>query len=234
LVIRRKSIVFVRPYNYLPTATDSIFLGMLTRRQVVDASKAVTDADHLPAAQDLAGVLFDQSSRVRVAPDGRIFFSATEVSLPTTIADVPGSGMIFSLEPGRQATLTRVIPRGAAQNLGDAMQFFEFSPDMHYLSIPFSDGRVSILDIASGEARIVQPAGESDTQGNVRLATIPVWRNTDELTFARPMADGIHHEIVRYSLSTKTATVISSDWPANVLNLVNKPTTQPTTAPAGQ
>jgi hypothetical protein len=232
-----QSIVFIRPYN-LAGAKDGVCLGVLTRHQVVNTATGVIDSRQPwspppSSADDLAGMIFDQSSRVRVAKDGRIFFSATEITLPTTIADLPASSTIFVCDPARQSTLTRVLPLGAVQNLGDATQFFELSQDARYLSIPFSDGRVSILTIATGDAQIVQPVGEPDKQGNVRLAMIPLWRNADELTFARPMPDGIHHEVVLYAVNEKTATVLSSDWPTDVLNLVNKPTTQPTTAPAG-
>jgi hypothetical protein len=225
-----QNIIFIRPYG--TANSNGVSLGVLTQHQVVDPKTGVIDS-HTPwsapptPADDLAGMLFDQSARVRIAKDGRIFFSAMQVTLPTTIADLPGNATIFSYDPAKQSTLTRVIPLGAVQNVGDAAPFFELSPDARYLSIPFSDGRVSILNIATGDAQIVQPVGEPDKQGNVRLAMVPVWRANDELTFARPAADGIHHEVVRYSVNNKTSAVLSSDWPEEVLNMVNKPTTQP-------
>jgi hypothetical protein len=130
-------------------------------------------------------------------------------------ADFNAEGTIFSFDPEKQATLTRVVARGATQTIGNAAQYFELSPDARYLSIPFSDGQVSVLDIAKGESQWVQAVGEANTD-NLNPATLPVWRTSTELTFLRPVKDSTTHEVVRYSIPDKTATVISGDWPASL------------------
>ena len=212
-----KYVVFIRPNDW-KEGQKEILLGILTRQQVIDANGRLLDNDHLFKGEDLAGLLFDQFSRVRVAKDGRIFFSAAEVSLPATAEDFNKESTIFSFEPGKQSTLTRVVPRGATQILGDAAQYFELSPDARYLSIPFANGRVSVLDIAKGEAQVVQPAGEGGNENDIKLATVPVWRTVTELTFVRPVQASTAHEIVRYSVTDNSATVLNSNWPSSIGN----------------
>jgi WD40-like Beta Propeller Repeat len=209
-----KSLVFIRPSEWTEDRKEAT-LGVLVRQQVMDASGHLLDSEHLPKREDLAGLLFDAYGRVRVAKDGRIFFSAADVALPATRVDFNTEGTIFSFDPSRQSTLTRVVPKGAMQTVGNAAQYFELSPDGSYLSIPFTDGRVSVLDIVQGEAELVQAESEGK-QDNLKLATIPQWRTPTELTFVRPVKDSTAHEVVRYSIPEKTATVISGDWPASV------------------
>jgi hypothetical protein len=210
-----KYVVFITPADWKQHQSQTL-VGILARQQVVDDGGHFFDSNHLPAREDLAGLLFNELSRVRVANDGRILFSAAEISLPAAVKDVDTQPSIFAFAPGKQSTLTRVVPRGAAQALGDAAQYFELSPDARYVSIPFGDGRVSVLDIASGEAQIVQAETKRAGDKQSELASIPVWRTATELTFVRPVANSTAHEVVRYSLPDKTATVISADWPASI------------------
>jgi len=229
-----KYVVFIRPNDW-KEGQKEILLGALTRQQVMDANGRLLDNDHLSKGEDLAGLLFYQFSRVRIAKDGRIFFSAAEVSLPATAVDFNEESTIFSFEPGKQSTLTRVVPRGATQILGNGMQYFELSPDARYLSIPFANGRVSVLDIAKGESQVVQPAGEGGNANNVTLATVPMWRTARELTFVRPVQASAAHEIVRYSVTDKSATVLSSDWPPSIgkwLAAKQPPSNTPAAQPA--
>jgi hypothetical protein len=205
-------VVYIRPAGWSPELKEAL-LGALSRQDVTDANGQFLDQEHLPAREDLAGLLFDPLARVRVAKDGRIFFSAAPVSAPAAVKDFDLQPTVFSFEPGKQSTLTRVVPYSAMQTMGDAAQYFELSPDARYLSIPFGDGRVSVLDIASGEAQVVQPDGKHEGDNPSQLASVPVWRTATELTFVRPTAAWTSHEVVRYSIPDKTAKVISGDWP---------------------
>jgi len=223
-----RTVVFERPYDWHKDNTGGALLGMVTRSQVIDDHGALLDTDHLPKADDLAGMLFDPAGRVRVAKDGRISFVTTEITLPTTMQDVAPQKTIFLYDPQRPATLVRVIPRGAEQTLGDAAQYFELSPDARYISIPFGDGRVSVLDTTATDNVAIIVQEKPDEQ-----QTIPTWRTATELTFVRPTADGKGHEIVRYSMTDKSVTVLSAGWPQSVLGALYKaPATQPATQPA--
>lgn len=207
--------IYIRPAGWNESQKDAA-LGILTRQEVASADGKLLDQMPLPNGEDLAGLLFNELSRVRVANDGRIFFSAAEISLPAAVKDIDTQATIYCFDPGKQATLTRVVPRSAMQATGNAAQYFELSPDARYLSVPFDDGRVSVLDIASGEAHLVQPVAEPDDKDHARLTTIPVWRTSTELTFVRPAPSSTGHEVVRYTVPDKSATVISADWPASV------------------
>ncbi|HTQ37827.1 MAG TPA: hypothetical protein VMJ32_02300 [Pirellulales bacterium] len=192
-----------------------IMVGILSRQQVVDENGHFLDAGHLPDREDLAGFIYNELSRVRVAKDGRIFFDTMEISLPAAAKDFDTEPMIFCFEPGKQSTLTRVVPRSAVQTIGNDAQYFELSPDARYISIPFDDGRVSVLDIATGEAQLVQLGVASPGNNQWHLESIPAWRTATELTFMRPV-DSTSREVVRYSVPDKKATVISTDWPASL------------------
>jgi len=212
-----KYVVYVMPTGWKGNNMQ-VLVGDLQRLQVMDEKGNFLDAEHAPS-EDFAGVLFNELSRVRIAKDGRIFFSASEVSLPVAARDFDARPTIFCFDPGKQSTLTRVVPRGAMQTAGDAAQYFELSPDAKYISIPFDDGRVSVLklgSLASDDIQIVQGDAKTEGDNKTQLASVPVWRTPTELTFVRPTTDWTSREVVRYSIPDKTATVISGDWPKAV------------------
>jgi hypothetical protein len=85
------------------------------------------------------------------------------------------------------------------------------------------EGEVSVLTIATGEVGKWQKAGEYN------LLAAPVWRNNDEITYARrnPAVEGKQParkaEIVRQKISPakgKHETVLSRDWSADTLESI--------------
>jgi hypothetical protein len=231
-----KYTIYARPVDRSADPKEGPFLGILTRQQVAQDNGVLLDGNHLPQREDLAAVLFDPFLRVRVAGDGRIFFCGVDIQLPAAIKDCDSQPTVFYFDPGKQSTLTRVIPRSALQTIGNEARFFELSPDARYLSIPFDDGRVSVLDIATGEAQLVQPDAEKSQDSNdAKLITVPTWRTATELTFARPVSDSKAHEVVRYSIPENKTTVISTGWPNDMGDwLTGKPpsaATNDSTAP---
>ena len=197
-------------------------LGSLVRRRVVDEKGSLYDKDHQAVEEELVGVLYNPQARVRVARDGRIFFAAADMTLPAAPGDMNPDAVLFSIQPGKQATVVRVAPRGAEKVMAEAGEglgcFFNVSPDGDRISVPFQDGRVMVLDVGSGNWEWVQPTAlDSHGQNNGwALRTIPVWRTETELTFAKPGAKDKDDEMVRYSVTDKTATVISGEWPEAV------------------
>ena len=166
--------------------------------------------------EDLAGLLFDTQLRVRVAKDGRIYFvSCAEVSLPVTAADFDPKPQLFCIDPGRQTTVGRVVPRSKLEQVGDASQYFEISPDGMRISTPWQDGRVSVIDLAAGSVAMVQgTAFPGSGKGDMHFTSVPTWRSANELTFVRPAGDGA--EVVRYSVADQKAVVLSKEWPREV------------------
>jgi hypothetical protein len=203
-----RSVVYMRPFG--PTA-NAVDIATLRRQPVTGEDGALVASDaKLAAAEDLAGLVFNVQSRVRVAADGRIFFSAMPVTLPASPTDLPTKATLFMVHPGRQATVQRVVPRSAEDAVGDAVQYFELSPDGQRVALPSDDGRVAVLTIGSGEVLQVQPTA---FQGDNRLVSLPTWRSGTELTFVRPAAAG-GREVVRYDVAgaNQPAVVLSGTW----------------------
>jgi hypothetical protein len=188
--------------------------GTLSRVHVIGDDGRVLD--NLADPEDLAGLLFDQMCRVRCLKDGRIVFVNAEVTLPATPNDYPQSPELFSVAPGQEATVSRVLPRSTVNQMGDASEFFEISPDGSKASIPFADGRVTVVDLATGAVSNVQPQTiSSASQSHFSLPSVPTWRSNDELTFVAPSANGTLN-VVLWSISKNAGRVLSEDWPDEV------------------
>jgi hypothetical protein len=235
-----KFLVYIKPLGPVPESSDQPRLGMLVRQRVFDDATSMpifSRGGLFPQQEELAGLFFDDGCRVRVAKDDRIFFIAADIHLPTTPIDVNPTPLLFSIDPGKQATVSRVVPRSSESDLGDALEFFELSPDNTHLSVPFKDGRVSILDLATGKVDLVQPLIIGNSQSGDQLTSTPTWRPTapgGELTFIQPQEKaGPPPEVVRYSLQDSKRTVITTTWPDDAKGkwLNRPPTTAPTTQP---
>ena len=194
-------------------AKDDLRLATLVRRAVLDEQGAIGVQKD---AEDLAGAMFSKTARVRCLRDGRILFNGVEFTLPiaTKDADVERE-RLFVLDPSRQATLARVIPRGEEEKMPKNLTFFELSPDEKRLVVGGYEGEVSVLTIATGEVGQWQNAGEYN------LMAAPVWRGNDEITYARrnPAVKGKEPprkaEIVLQKVSAGKGdheTVLSRDW----------------------
>jgi hypothetical protein len=202
-------------------AKEDLRLGTLIRRGVLDEQGKI---EIQKDAEELAGVMFSNTARVRCLRDGRILFNAVEFTLPiaTKDADVERE-RLFALDPARQSTLVRMIPRGEEENMPKNLTFFELSPDEQRVLVGGYEGEVSVLTIATGEVGKWQKAGEYN------LLAAPVWRNNDEITYARrnPAVEGKQParkaEIVRQKISPakgKHETVLSRDWSADTLESI--------------
>ena len=205
-------------------AKEDLRLGTLIWRGVLDAQGKIglqKDAD------ELAGVMFSNTARIRCLRDGRILFNAVEFTLPiaTKDADVERE-RLFALDPARQSTLVRMIPRGEEENMPKNLTFFELSPDEQRVLVGGYEGEVSVLTIATGEVGKWQKAGEYN------LMAAPVWRNNDEITYARrnPAVEGKRParkaEIVLQKVSPAKGdheTVLSRDWSVDTLESIFSP-----------
>ncbi len=165
-------------------AKDDLRLGTLVRREVIASDGTIKAADK---SEDLAGIMFGSTIRVRCLRDGRIIFNAVEFNLPVakTDADVERE-KLFEWDPARQGTLVRLLPRGEEEKMPKNLTFFEVSPDERRVLVGGFGGEVSVLTLATGDVEQLQKAGDYNLMG------APVWRNAGEITFARrnPAADG--------------------------------------------
>ena len=198
-------LVYIKPLGDI-SGKDDAHLGMLVHREIVNEQGKLWTTNTLPAEEQLVGLLYQGQSRVRVLKDGRIFFVAMEVNLPTTIADIDANPTLFSIQPGKQATVTRVIPKSAT-DVGDLPQFFELSPDMTRVSIPFEDGHITVLDLATGKVVVAQGIPIKSGGEGWKLSSVPTWHSATELTFVQPAGED-QREVVLYSVTDQSEKVL--------------------------
>ncbi len=207
------SLVFTRANVPAPDGDDALRLGAVSRRVVRDDSGELLE--EFADIDDLAGLIFDETLKLRVLADGRVLFAATDVRLPATAKQMPQRQSLFTVDLNGAATVTRVLSSAIESELAANLGFFEVSPDGTRVSVPTDNGRVAVVVLATGEVIHVQP--HKDAQDKLR--TVPTWRSNDELCFAVPAAS--EHgspkraEIVLWSArGTRT---ISRSWPDAVV-----------------
>lgn len=192
---------------------DEFTLGSLSRRAVLGEDGQALSA--LPDAEDLAGLLFWSMMKVRCLHDGRVLFSSGEVALPATSADMPKQINLFTIDPERQPTVTRLLPREADERLeGLSMGEFELSPDDKRIVVVGQSKNVSVITLATGKIDAVVTAKDSSDSNN--LPSMPVWRTAEELVLAVPAGNALgsagRPEIVLWAPNGEPR-CISKDWP---------------------
>ncbi|HUJ42137.1 MAG TPA: hypothetical protein VLW52_00895 [Opitutaceae bacterium] len=218
-----RALVYVQAAG-TPSQKDDLRLATLVRREVIDEGGRIKVAEK---PEELAGLMFSNTTRVRCLRDGLVLFNTVEFSLPITTKDADVEReKLFMWDAARQSTLVRVIPRLEQEKLPKNLTFFEVSPDEKRLLVGGVDGEVSVLTLATGEVEELQKAGDYN------LMAAPVWRNADEVTFARrnPAVDGRNPErkveIVRRKVVMQKGdaeTVLSRDWSREMLESVFSP-----------
>ncbi|HQE43661.1 MAG TPA: hypothetical protein PLM77_10725 [Phycisphaerae bacterium] len=208
-------------------------LGSLTRRQVVDdAGRLMTE---LPKPEDLVGLMFWSRMKVRCLVDGRVLFSTCEVSLPVTTVEMPQQIGLFVIDPDRQPTVSRILPRTAAADLeGLSLGEFELSPDGRRLVATDASSGVSVLTLATGQVDVVIPS-----EGTDNLPSMPAWRTAEELTVMVPAkaqyGSPDRPEVLRFAVGRdiRFSGSISRDWP-DLFRKPESPATAPASVPADQ
>jgi hypothetical protein len=221
-----RDVVFIQAAQ--PAVGDSARLGSLTRVRVIGDDGALLTRQRTP--EDLAGLMYDEYGKVRCLKDGRILFASAEVTLPATANDMPQRPQLFSLASGKAATVTRLLPAQAYEEIGNAAEFFEVSPDERFVSIPDKSGKVSVVDLQTGGVTAVQdkPVAYKDHNGD--LLSVPQWRSNDELTVVAPGENG-HPSVELWSLSKNVGKTLSNTWPIGITD-ADASSTQPTTSPS--
>jgi hypothetical protein len=195
---------------------DDLRLASLVCREVLDDHAQINVAEK---AEDLAGLMYSNTARVRCLRDGRILFNAVEFNLPVANKDADAEReKLFALDVARQATLVRMIPRDNEKHMPGVLAFFEVSPDEKQVLVGGYEGEVSVLTLATGEVQQVQEAGEYN------LMAAPVWRKDGEITYAKrnPEVDGKKPDrkaeiVLRKGDDVK---VLSQSWSSDMLEQV--------------
>ncbi len=192
-------------------------IGTLLKSQICDDNGVLLSKTKDPEA--LAGLIVNEYTKVRCFSDGRIVFSSIEISLPTIEADVLRQKQLFMLDPKRQATITRLIPRGTLGQTKDYnLDFFEVSPDETMISVPSDEGRVAVFYPSTGEFKVLQ------AEDMEHIKTIPVWRYPNDLCYVNVYkskdekeADYPEHVVLQTATEEKEWSEprsISKSWPS--------------------
>lgn len=202
-------------------SSDSPLGTMLKRRLCDKDGRLLSD---FPEVESLAGLVAGEYTKIRCLSDGRIIFSSMEVTLPVIGKDVPELKQLFVLDPQRQSTIARLIPRSTQnQTYGYNFDCFEISPDETQISIPDNDGRVATLRIATGDFTVLQ------AQGTGGIKTVPVWRYPNELCYIDEIKGGLAGDKKRKQMMLRKVAsdgtwsqprVISESWPEEARKVV--------------
>lgn len=211
-----RSLVFVRPDNPASSSSNPS-LAALLRVTVCDSTGE--PKKEFDSGADLATLVYDHNNRVRCCEDGRILFSSAELTLPCSDRDTSRQKRLFAVEPGKQTTVIRLLPRLAQELIGNEPDYFEVSPDGKKVAIPSGSGSVSIFTISTGLVGNVQ---QKTDRAHNRLLFIPQWRSSDELCLAGPCekeVSGKHRaEVMLWSLSKDSGIKLSQSWPAEAVD----------------
>ena len=126
------------------TETNGRRLGSLLERDVLDASGHI----QLGEPKVLAGLVFEDSNRVRCLADGRVLFDAEDPSTHhhsrRTRAVVHGGS-----DAGDAHDADTDLPRDQLEELPESLALFEVSPDSRQVLFA-GDGEVLLLTLATG------------------------------------------------------------------------------------
>jgi hypothetical protein len=222
-----REIIFARTID--PQTSSRAALGSISRARVFDDSGNLMPK--VAAIDDLAGAVYGEFTRVRCLKDGRIIFASVAVNLPATDGDMPEHLQLFAINPGKLPTVTRLLPAKSLDDIGNAAQYFEVSPDETRVSIPDTSGKVCVIELATGSVTEVQgkpiQSNGADHHDQGSLITIPAWRTSDELTFLSP-GDSGHPAVTLWSITKNEGRNISSTWPVGLTDEKTS-TTEPST-----
>jgi len=178
-------------------------LGTLAAYKVLDPDgKIATDAK----ANDLAGLIFHDGSRIRGLRDGRVLFNAVEFNLPMATDETDLQEEFFVVDPALPNVM-RLVPRDALTGLPKSLAHFEPSPDGSQILVSDDSGKVWLVTLADRKvALLCEGFGKEDS-------IAPAWRLAGEFTYRKPSAP--RHDLIQREGTSES--VLSRTWPAEVL-----------------
>ena len=204
-----------RSLVYIKTAYEKnkrdVTLGVLARRRICNEEGMLEPAEE---CEDLAGLLFDEASKVRCMRDGRILFTSLPLQLPATGKEMPQREQLFALDPARYHSAIRLIPNSAEEQMPKKLATFEISPDDKRISTLLDNGGVAVFNLDSGTVDTVQA-----DQADVKSQLIPSWKSADELCYGSIADVGKTNQLYLLEVALwkngKTRS-ISAQWPTNM------------------
>ena len=170
---------------------------------------------------ELAGLIFHPWLKVVYGSGGRVFFSGTHLSVPTSTKDEP-RWSVFYYDPVT-ATVTDVLGPNVSSYSGEVIgtSQFSLSPDGKKVVLSMSKNRFLIYRFGDGST--VFPLEESEEFGEDIPSFLPEWKGNDEISalvseysrFLNKDKEEPHDrkEIVIFGADGKFRRVLSESWP---------------------
>ena len=204
---RGRSLVYL---DATGTETNGRRLGSLLERDVADATGRI----ELGEPKVLAGLIFEDSNRVRCLADGRVLFDAEEYHLPTTTLVAREQLFMLDRTQALPTALTPIIPRDQLDELPESLALFEVSPDSRQVLFA-GEGEVLLLTLATGT---IERFPQGDTGFDDPQLPLPVWRKPGEFSFVK--YEGSRNELVMRRGSSEV--VLSASWPDKLLQRASR------------
>lgn len=205
-----RSLVVLRSTGRAPGG-DDLRLGSLTTYPVLSAEGQLLAESK---GEDLAGLIFNDTSRIRGLRDGRVLFNATAFALPMVVSEDPPLRDEFFVVDPMTRRITRLLAPGVLDLLPKSLAQVEVSPDEAHLLVSDDSGKVWLLTLADARVEVICAGfGKGDS-------IAPAWRAPGDFTYRKP--GGLRNDLIQRSGGKET--VLSRTWPAEVLaRLVESP-----------
>lgn len=215
---------------------QKLVLGSLVERTLIDANgKLLVSLDQgspksytcTGSAKEFAGVLYNCWMKVLYARDGRIFFSSTKMSLPSSKIDTE-KGSVFCCDT-LTGSVSDILPQIALDFTQGNFYLFELSHDSRKMLLPGNKNTLGIYamgpDIES--SKILVDANESFSDDSPPKL-VPQWKGPDQVSClvseeshyltADPNTPHRRKEIVILDAKGNLVQILSKDWPDELLD----------------
>lgn len=190
---------------------DHLRLGVLAQREVLTGDGRIRPSEQI---RELAGLAFQQGNRVRCLRNGRVLFSAPDLSLPIAGDNRDVREHLFALEATPEPTISRLTPAEPGA-LPKSLSYFFVSPDDNQVLIGSDGGEVWLLTLATGAIDVIAPK----IDGNKNY-TAPAWRRSGEFTLLREAvasARSTARPVELFLHRGRSETKFSQAWPDELL-----------------
>lgn len=195
-------------------------VGALQLANVLDADGKLLMRPKIRKLLSLPG--FQRDCGIHCTKDGTIYVSSPD--LPTEVSPGANPQKLFKLMLGKSPILERIVPDKFF--VTDSCELFRVSPDGRSIAVLKPDGTVDVFDTINGVTIKAQCRPFVEEQYH-ESAFLPDWRNNDQLCFCAPIEDSKSARVagvMLWSLADRKMIDISSGWPAEAANFLNRGT----------
>ena len=163
----------------LKERTIALANGTLLAEPIATGEQGEPGTHHCTGeTRELAQVLFDVGTKIECGLGGRILFSSTKITLPTSNLDEtrcsvfcwdPVTRTVTDLLPSHMPNMPQVFPR-----------LFSLSPDGRRVLLPLAKYRFSIYEF--GERELKYPWQEKEEAEDYFLNFVPAWKGNQEIS----------------------------------------------------